>query len=95
MVKIIKGSKNMRYAGHYNFYTPVIRINPHIKNPKDKKLVIHHEKVERTKRIKHGWSYKKAHKFATKSEKRYAKKLKVNWKRYGKRIDSIYARRKK
>jgi hypothetical protein len=93
-MKIIKGSKNMRYAGHYDLHKPVIRIHPSLKG-NDRKLVIHHERVERTKRIKHGWSYKKAHKYATKSEKRYAKKLKVNWKKYGNRINNLYSRRKK
>ena len=35
------------------------------------------------------------HKIATQSEKKYAKKLKVNWKKYGQRINTLYSRRKR
>ena len=93
-MKIVTGSKSMRYAGHYNLRKPVIRIHPKVTG-KDKKLVIHHEKVERRLRIKKGYTYKQAHKIATQSEKKYAKKLKVNWKKYGQRINTLYSRRKK
>jgi hypothetical protein len=94
-MKIIKGSKNMKYAGHYNLHEPVIRINPKIRNKKYVKLVTHHEKRERVLRIRHKMSYKKAHKLATKSERNYARRLKVNWRKYSIYIDNLYSRRKK
>jgi hypothetical protein len=89
----------MRYAGHYHGRGRKARIiyNPRIKRKSDRDLVVHHEKVERRRRVAGGESFPKAHREATHSERRMASKRGCRgkcWRRYGGRMSGVYQRSK-
>jgi hypothetical protein len=89
----IKTMRNVPWVGHYSKNTPEIYIDKSIRDPKQKSQLVVHEAVEKRRREK-GIPIRKAHSSATRYERRYGKKYRINQREYERNINRAFRRNK-